>query len=98
MSLRSWESSNSAETFEAFFVGNTATTPRGTPARARSCARYSMVSGVFDAGFTIMVQPAARAGPSLRVPMAKGKFQGVMARQGPTGWWVTTIRPVPVGL
>jgi len=29
--------------------------------------------------------PAAMAGPILRVPMARGKFQGVMSRQGPTG-------------
>ena len=32
-----------------------------------------------------MVQPAAMAGPILRVPIARGKFQGVMSRQGPTG-------------
>ena len=33
----------------------------------------------------MIVQPAASAGPILRVPIASGKFQGVIARLGPTG-------------
>jgi len=44
------------------------------------------------AGLTTMVQPAARAGPALRVIMAAGKFQGVMAAQTPIGSLITTIR------
>ncbi len=56
-----------------------------------------MVSGVSCAGLTIMVQPAANAGPILRVPMASGKFHGVMAKHGPTACLVTRIRPVPAG-
>ena len=56
-----------------------------------------MVSGVSSAGLTITVQPAARAGPILRVPMASGKFHGVIARHGPTGSLVTRISPVPAG-
>ena len=31
------------------------------------------------------MQPAAIAGPILRVPMASGKFHGVISTQGPTG-------------
>ena len=37
----------------------------------------SAVSGVSDAGLRMVVQPAAIAGPSLRVAMAAGKFHGV---------------------
>ena len=39
-----------------------------------------------------IVQPAAIAGPILRVPIAFGKFQGVMKKQGPTGWRITSTR------
>ena len=39
----------------------------------------ALVSGVSLAGFTIIVQPAATAGPILRVPIAIGKFHGVIA-------------------
>jgi len=39
-----------------------------------------------------MVQPAARAGPALRVIMAQGKFQGVMAAHTPTGCLITRMR------
>ena len=41
--------------------------------------------GVSAAGLTTIVQPAAMAGPILRVPIASGKFQGVIIRVGPTG-------------
>ncbi len=56
-----------------------------------------MVSGVSDAGLTIMVQPAASAGPILRVPIASGKFHGVIAKHGPTGCFDTRMRPLPAG-
>ena len=42
----------------------------------------SIDSGVCWAGLTTIVQPAAMAGPILRVPMARGKFHGVMSRHG----------------
>ena len=45
-----------------------------------------------------IVQPAAIAGPSLRVPMARGKFHGVTNTQGPTGWRIVRTRPLPVVL
>ena len=46
-----------------------------------------MVSGVSSAGLTMIVQPAASAGPILRVPIASGKFHGVIGQ----GW----VRPGP---
>ena len=38
------------------------------------------------------VHPAAIAGPTLRVPIAIGKFQGVIIRLGPTGCFMTSTR------
>jgi hypothetical protein len=43
------------------------------------------VSGVSVAGFKIMVQPAAIAGPILRVAIPAGKFQGVIKIDKPIG-------------
>ncbi len=57
-------------------------------ARSTSAA----VSGVALAGLTMLVQPAAIAGPSLRVIIAAGKFQGVIAATTPTGWRRTSTR------
>jgi hypothetical protein len=61
------------------------TTPLGTPARSRISTIASAVSGVSPAGFKIMVQPAAIAGPILRVAIPAGKFQGVINSERPTG-------------
>ena len=44
-----------------------------------------------------MAQPAARAGPALRVIMAAGKFQGVIAAHTPTGCLRTSSRLSAVG-
>ena len=55
------------------------------------------VSGVSDAGFKIIVQPAASAGPIFRVAIAAGKFHGVISNETPIGWWVTRIRLSPAG-
>ena len=73
------------------------TTPAGKPASSKVLVRSNVVNGVSSAGFTTMVQPAAMAGPIFLVAIAKGKFQGVIANAGPTGRWVTNIRPVPSG-
>ena len=67
-------------------------TPAGTPPSSMQRTTSSAVSGVAEAGFTIIVQPAARAGPSLRVIIAAGKFQGVIAAVTPTGWRSTSTR------
>ena len=68
------------------------TTPAGTPARCASTARASAEYGVCSAGLHTTVQPAARAGASLRPSMAEGKFHGVIVATTPTGWRSTTIR------
>src|SRR5262249_23499045 len=78
-------------------VGSTLTTPFGTPASHRMPATASAVSGVSLAGLSTTVQPAARAGPILRVAMAAGKFQGVIRTLTPTGWCCTMIRFAPDG-
>ena len=53
-------------------------TPAGSPASSRISPSASIESGVCCAGLTTIVQPAAIAGPILRVPIAMGKFQGVI--------------------
>ena len=72
-------------------------TPAGRPASSRTRASSSIERGVCSAGFTTIVQPAAIAGATLRVPIAMGKFQGVTSTHGPTGWCMTTRRPAPDG-
>ena len=54
-------------------------TPAGRPASSRISASANMLSGVCCAGLMTIVQPAATAGPILRVPIAIGKFHGVIA-------------------
>ena len=79
-------------------VVTTLTTPSGRPASCKTFTSSNVVNGVNAAGLTTTVQPAARAGAILRVAMAKGKFHGVINKHGPTGCWVTNIRPVFSGL
>ena len=57
----------------------TFSTPSGSPASWKIFASASIVSGVCCAGLMTIVQPAAIAGPILRVPIAAGKFHGVIA-------------------
>lgn len=57
----------------------------------------STVSGVWGAGFTIIVQPLATAGPIFLVAMASGKFHGVTIRVGPTGCFIVSSRLRPSG-
>ncbi len=77
--------------------GTTLTTPAGTPASSRIGISASMVSGVAEAGLTTQVQPAASAGPILRVAMAAGKFQGVIRSATPAGLWLTRMRAPEAG-
>ena len=70
----------------------TLNTPAGMPASSANTARAKAEKGVCSAGRTTKPQPAARAGPHLRVIMADGKFQGVMAATTPIGSLVTTMR------
>src|SRR5438874_7611756 len=67
-------------------------TPFGTPARSASSHSASAENGVAVAGFRTIVQPAAKAGPALRVIIAAGKFHGVIAAQTPIGSLVTMMR------
>ena len=78
-------------------VVTTLSTPAGRPTSSSVAASASIVSGVSSAGLTTIVQPAAMAGPILRVPMASGKFHGVMNRQGPTGLRIVSSRLPPAG-
>ena len=50
------------------------------------------IRGVSLEGLTITVQPAAKAGATLRAIIAPGKFQGVMSPHTPTGCLITEIR------
>jgi len=70
-------------------------TPAGMPARCASSATASADSGVCSAGLMITGQPAASAGATLRVIMAIGKFQGVMAAHTPMGCLTTRKRLLP---
>src|SRR3974377_827115 len=67
-------------------------TPVGTPARSSNSHKARAENGVAVAGFITIVQPAAKAGPALRVIIAAGKFQGVIAAQTPIGCFNTTTR------
>ena len=75
-------------------------TPPGMPARCANSANASAENGVKSAGRTIIGQPAASAGPALRVIMADGKFHGVIATHTPIGSLVTMMRlsPACVGI
>ncbi len=57
----------------------------------------SMVSGVSEAGLSTTGQPAASAGPILRVAMAAGKFHGVTSTATPAGLCCTTMRAPEAG-
>ena len=81
----------------ASLVVTTLRTPAGSPASSSSAASASIVSGVCAAGLTTIVQPAATAGPILRVPIASGKFHGVTNRHGPTGFFMVRMRLPPAG-
>src|SRR6185312_6594261 len=77
--------------------GMTLTTPAGTPASSSTGINASMVSGVSDAGLSTTGQPAASAGPILRVAMAAGKFQGVTSTATPAGLCWATMRAPDAG-
>ncbi len=64
-------------------------TPAGMPARWASSATARADSGVCPAGLITTGQPAARAGATLRVIIAMGKFHGVMAAHTPIGCLMT---------
>ena len=73
----------------------TLSTPGGMPACSPSQASASAVYGVSSDGLSTTVQPAARAGLTLRVTSADGKFQAMMAAHTPTGWRIASMRWSP---
>ncbi|MNN32524.1 hypothetical protein D3C81_1462460 [compost metagenome] len=76
----------------------TLNTPAGTPARSASSTSARAQNGVSLAGLTTMVQPAARAGATLRVIIAAGKFHGVIAVHTPMPCLITSRRLSLAGL
>ena len=71
---------------------STLNSPRGNPARSASTASAIAENGVCEAGFSTIAQPAAKAGPALRVIIAFGKFHGVIAATTPIGCFITRMR------
>ncbi len=67
-------------------------TPGGIPARSAKTASARAENGVWLAGRITPVQPAAQPGPALRVIIAAGKFQGVIAANTPIGSFCTRMR------
>ena len=70
----------------------TFTTPGGTPQSKMIWARSSAVNGVVSAGLATTVQPAAKAGATLRANVEVGKFQGMMCAVTPAG--SRTVQPM----
>src|SRR5574337_1371262 len=85
-------SQNSLPMSEERFEVMTEKTPLGTLARSARTASASAESGVSAAGRARKAHPAASAGPHLRVIIALGKFQGVIAAATPIGWRITLRR------
>ena len=61
------------------------TTPAGSPASRQISAKASAVSGVYSAGFSTTVLPAASAGAIFQASISSGKFHGMIWPQTPTG-------------
>ena len=61
------------------------TTPGGSPASTQISAKASAVKGVYSAGFSTTVFPAASAGAIFQASMRSGKFHGMICPQTPTG-------------
>ena len=53
------------------------------------------VSGVYGDGLSTTVLPARSAGAIFQKDRATGKFHGVMAATGPSGWRWTSTRAAP---
>ncbi len=62
------------------------TTPGGNPASAAICANVHPTMGVFEAGLSTTVLPAATGPTVVPVKMARGKFHGGMTTPAPSGF------------
>ena len=60
--------------------------PSGNPARANRSCMYSAVCGTFEACLSSPTLPAISAGAAKRMACQSGKFQGMTASTGPSGW------------
>ena len=78
--------------------GTTWKTSSGSPACKASSARRSAVSGVYCAGLTITVLPAASAGAKPQAAIGIGKFHGTMTPTTPSGSWKVTSMPPATGI
>ena len=72
-------------------------TPLGSPAWFKSSTMRIAVSGVELAGLTIIVLPAASAGPILVPINVIGKFHGTIPAQTPNGCLMTIPYIFPSG-
>ncbi len=61
-------------------------TPSGRPARRNRSSRTSAVWGTFDACLSRPTLPTISAGAAKRITCHIGKFQGMTASTGPSGW------------
>ena len=61
-------------------------TPSGRPARRNRSSIASAVCGTFDACFSRPTFPTIRAGAAKRITCHRGKFHGMTASTGPSGW------------
>ncbi len=60
--------------------------PAGNPARANRSCMNSAVCGTFEACLSSPTLPAISAGAANRIACQSGKFHGMMASTGPSGW------------
>jgi hypothetical protein len=60
-------------------------TPFGSPASRLISAKRRAVSGVYSAGFSTTVFPAASAGATFQASISSGKFHGITCPQTPSG-------------
>ena len=68
-------------------------TPAGKPAAWMISVKIMALTGAISLGFNTTVQPAAKAGATLRVIWLRGKFQGVMQPTTPIGSRTTKELP-----
>ena len=64
---------------------STFSTPGGSPTSTAISPSASAVSGVWLAGFRIIVLPQASAGAIFQTAISSGKFHGTIAAQTPSG-------------
>ena len=67
-------------------ISNVWKTPSGAPARWNSSASASAHWGTLEACLRSPTLPAIRAGAANRITCQNGKFQGITASTGPSGW------------